>query len=126
MIEAVYWRNFHIFAVHCKDVNTAVELLKDGEEKGQLSSVGVFMDGIPVLLTDYPEDPREPTPAEQRGMLDDYADVVAGRAQVVEHKTHVEVRGGAENVDTFTGDMPENPSAGGSWPDRQRRMQAAE
>lgn len=71
LIEAVYYRHFTVYRHACDTVEEAKGYLCYGEDDGSLSSVGVFVDGKPVLYDVY-VDPHPPTADEAREMLDSY------------------------------------------------------
>jgi hypothetical protein len=71
MIQAVFYRYHAVYAVEADTVEEAKAILCGGEEDGSHSSVGVFVDGKPVL-TDVWIEPHPPTEKEAREMLADY------------------------------------------------------
>lgn len=72
MIEAVYYRHGCVCAATCETVESAVAYLWSGADAGELSDVGVFVDGEPVLTDAFPRS-RPPTAAETDEMRSDYA-----------------------------------------------------
>lgn len=70
-IEAVYFRYGGVEAYEADSVEDATSFLESGEDHGELSSVGVFVDGEPSLYAVL-QDPAPPTDVQAAEMLGVY------------------------------------------------------
>ena len=79
MIEAVFYRHFAVYSHEADSVKDAGLFLSRGEEYGELSSVGVFVDGVPTLTDQYVSGAgRPPTAQEAVWMREAYARIAKG------------------------------------------------
>lgn len=71
MIEVVYYRYHSPYVEEFETVERALGFIEFGEDDGQMSSVGVFKDGEPIIWRGY-VDQDPPTPEQAESMREDY------------------------------------------------------
>lgn len=75
IIQAVFYQHGFVYAEEFRSVEAAVTFLNGGEDRGILSSVGVFVDGEPRVVDQYVgRGGRAPSKAEAKDMLRAYAE----------------------------------------------------
>lgn len=69
LIEAVYYRYHSIYAEECGSIEEALAFLENGEDYGELSSVGVYVEGEPRLAKQFVE--KHPLTEEERKYMEE-------------------------------------------------------
>lgn len=71
MIEVVYYRYMSPYIYEAETVEGALAFIEGGEDNGEMSSVGVFRDGEPIIRRGY-VDQDPPTPKQADDMRENY------------------------------------------------------